>query len=100
MYCSGFNSAFVEKRPDSVASHSSGSVSSLPQGHHTCRLLHKRLSHWDITARRAQGSQHGAVWKRGGGVGGSEVDREEEERDQRWLEQRKRGIEGRWKERK
>lgn len=89
MYCSGFNSAFVEKRPESVASHSSGSVSSLPQGHHTCRLLHRQLSHWDITARGAQGSQHEVVWKRGirggqrGGGKGSEVVGGEEEGDRR-----------------
>lgn len=95
MYRIGFNSAFVKKRPDSVASHSSGSVSSLPRGHHTCRLLHRQLTHWDVAAWGVQGSQHGVVWKRG-----SEVGRGEEERDQRWLEERKRGIQGRWKERK
>lgn len=80
MYCSGFNSAFVEERPDSVPSHSSGSVSSLPRGHHTCRLLHKQLMH------SFRGAQHGEVWKgrenrgkQGGGKMGSEVDGGKEE---------------------
>lgn len=31
------------------------------------------------------------------GKGGSEVDRGEEERDQGWMEERKRGIGGRWR---
>lgn len=88
MYCSGFNSAFVEERPDSVPSHSSGAVSSLPRGHHTCRLLHKQLTHWDMPPSAGeQGSQRGEVWKRGirggqrGGREGSEVDGGEEEDD-------------------
>lgn len=49
MYRSGFNSEFVEKRPVSVPSHSSGPVSSLPRGHHTCRLLHiSNIAHRDM----------------------------------------------------
>lgn len=77
MYCSGFNSAFVEERPDSVPSHSSGSVSSLPRGHHTCRLLHKQLTH---SSGGAHVSQRGEVWKSRG--------------EQRYTEKRKTGIRG------
>lgn len=94
MYCSGFNSAFVEKRPDSVPSHSSGAVSSLPRGHHTCRLLHKQLTHRDMPHSSGERRDHNAGKC---GKGGSEVDRGEEERDQRWLEERKRGIGGSWR---
>lgn len=91
MYCSGFNSAFVEERPDSVPSHSSGAVSSLPRGHHTCRLLHEQLTHSDMPHSSGErgGSQHGEVWKRGirggqrRGREGSEVDGGEEEGDRR-----------------
>lgn len=92
MYCSGFNSAFVEERPDSVPSHSSGAVSSLPRGHHTCRLLHKQLTHRDMPHSSGERRDHSAGKC---GKGGSEVDRREEERDQRWMEERKRGIGGR-----
>lgn len=94
MYCSGFNSAFVEERPDSVPSHSSGAVSSLPRGHHTCRLLHKQLTHRDMPHSSGERRDHNAGKC---GKGGSEVDRGEEERDQRWMEERKRGIGGRWR---
>lgn len=87
MYCSGFNSAFVEKRPDSVPSHSSGAVSSLPWGHHTCRLLHKQLTHRDMphSSGECRDDNTGEVWKRGlrgrrrRGRKGSEVVVEEEE---------------------
>ena len=84
MYCSGFNSAFVEKRPDSVPSHSSRAVSSLPRGHHTCRLLHKQLTHTGtcLTALGSAGiTTPGSV----------------EKGDQRWTEERKKGIRGGWR---
>lgn len=82
MYCSGFNSAFVEERPESVPSHSSGSVSSLPRGHHTCRLLQKQLTHWDVPLSCGERWDHnvGMCGKGGirgaqrGGKMGSEVD--------------------------
>lgn len=90
MYCNGFNSAFVEERPDSVPSHSSGAVSSLPRGHHTCRLLHSQLTHRDVLHSSGERRDHGT---RNCGKGGSEVDRGEEERDQRWMEERTRGQE-------
>lgn len=94
MYCSGFNSAFVEERPDSVPSHSSGAVSSLPRGHHTCRLLHKQLTHRDMphSSRECWDHNAGKCGKggiRGGqrrGRKGSEVDGGEEEGDRRWTE--------------
>lgn len=94
MYCSGFNSAFVEERPDSVPSHSSRAVSSVPRGHHTCRLLHEQITHRDMPRSSGEHRDHG-VGKcgkggiRGGprrGRGGSEVDGGEEE-----------GIGGRWR---
>lgn len=49
------------------------------------------------TSQLGEHRDHNMGWC---GKGGSEVDKEEEERDQGWLEERKRGIEGRWKERK
>lgn len=94
MYCSGFNSAFVEERPDSVPSHSSGPVSSLPRGHHTCRLLHKQLTHRDMPHSSGE-RRHCIVGKYG--KGGSEVDRKKEKWDQRWIEERKRLLGGRWR---
>lgn len=85
MYRSGFNSAFVEKRPVSVPSHSSGPVSSLPRGHHTCRLLHtSNIAHRDMP-RRSGGGDSGT---RGGG--GVVV----EERARGCTEERKKGIRG------
>lgn len=65
MYRSGFNSAFVEKRPVSVPSHSSGPVSSLPRGHHTCRLLHTSNSHTGTCLAALEGRGGQKVWKRG-----------------------------------
>lgn len=94
MYCTGFNSAFLEERPDSVPSHSSGSVSSLPWGHHTCRLLHKQLTHRDVPQSSGEHRDHN-VGKCG--KEGSEVDRVGEEWDQKWMEERKKvlgGIDG------
>lgn len=91
MYCSGFNSAFVEERPDSVPSHSSGAVSSLPRGHHTCRLKHKQLTHRDVHHSSGECRDHSVGTC---GKGGSEVHRGEEERDQRWMGERKSVIGG------
>lgn len=83
MYCNGFNSAFVEERPESVPSHSSGSVSSLPRGHHTYRLLHKQLTHRDMPHNSGEHiGKSGKQGIRGGqrrGKMGSEVHGVEEE---------------------
>ncbi|KAI4811864.1 hypothetical protein KUCAC02_014736, partial [Chaenocephalus aceratus] len=63
-----------------------GAVSSLPRGHHTCRLLHKQLTHRD---RPHSSGERREVWKRGirGGQSrgrkGSEVDGGKEEGDRR-----------------
>ncbi|KAK5862422.1 hypothetical protein PBY51_017821 [Eleginops maclovinus] len=65
-----------------------GAVSSLPRGHHTCRLLHKQLTHRDMPHSSGERRDHNAGKC---GKGGSEVDRGEEERDQRWMQERKRG---------
>lgn len=88
MYRSGFNSAFVEKRPVSVPSHSSGPVSSLPRGHHTCRLL--------LTSNSHTGTCLAALGEAESVEGDSEVHRGEEERDQRRLHGRKKGFGRRW----
>lgn len=96
MYRSGFNSAFVEKRPVSVPSHSSGPVSSLPRGHHTCRLLHTSNSHTGtcLAALEGMGVRVGGqkVWKRGlggarrrGRKGSEAVAGEEEGLGGRWM---------------
>lgn len=82
MYCSGFNSAFAEERPDSVPSHSSRAVSSLPRGHHTCRLKHKHLTHRDMYHSSGEPRNHNLAKC---GKGGSEVDGAGEEWDQRWM---------------
>lgn len=88
MYRSGFNSAFVEKRPVSVPSHSSGPVSSLPRGHHTCRLLHTSNSHTGTCLAALEGVGVGV------GVGGGWGAEIVEEGARRCTEERKKGIRG------
>lgn len=79
MYRSGFNSALVEERPGSFPSHSSGTVSSLPRGHHTCRLLQKQLTQTGPGLAALGDLKDNSTGKQCGKEG-SEVDGEEEER--------------------
>lgn len=96
MYCNGFNSAFVEERPDSVPSHSSGSVSSLPRGHHTCRLLHEQLTHRDVSHSFGERRDHDVgKFGREGIRGGQRTGKKKW--DQRWMEERKKVLGDRWR---